>query len=324
MRTEFRILAALALLPLVGTAGFMLIEGWSAFDALYMSVITVSTVGFQEVHPLSQNGRMFVIVYLVAGLGVFFFGSVRLGELIVRAEIRDWMGRRHMQNRLSTLSKHFIVCGCGRMGRTICRELAARGLPFAVVDRSETAIRDCEEQGWISLLGDATDDRVLEEVGIRRAAGLAAVLSCDADNLYVVMSARLLSQELQIVARVDDEKGEVKLRKAGANRVMSLYATGGLKAAQMLANPELEDFLEVFSERGTKLDLAEVHISAGGPYSGKSLDESAFRRRGVIIVGIRRRNHEPLWNPPLTTVLEPDDEVIAMGSSDALARVLQQ
>lgn len=322
MRAEFRILVLLALLPLLGTVGFMVIEGWNAFDAFYMSIITLTTVGYEEVHPLSPAGRVFVVLFLVGGLGVFFFGIVRLGEMAVRSELRDWMGRRSMSNQVANLSSHFIVCGCGRMGRTICRELSSRKLPFVVVERAETAIRYCQEQGWLNLLGDATDDRVLEEAGIAKASGLAAVLSSDADNLYVVMSSRLLSQQLRIVARVDDEKSEVKLRKAGANRIISLYATGGLKAAQLLANPELEDFLEVFTERGAGLELAEVHVSAGGPYAGKSLEQSAFRRRGAIVVGIRRHSGELLLNPPPTTTLEPDDQVIAMGSAEALARIL--
>ncbi|MGE0609831.1 MAG: TrkA family potassium uptake protein [Pirellulales bacterium] len=323
MRTEFRILVLLALLPLLGTVGFMAIEGWGAFDAFYMSIITLTTVGYHEVHPLSTAGRAFVIVFLVAGSGVFFFGIVRLGELAVRSEIRDWMGWRFMNDQLKALSRHYVVCGSGRMGRTICRELAGRGLPFVVVDRSEAAIRYCQEQKWISLLGDATDDTVLEEAGIHRAGGLAAVLSSDADNMYVVMSARLLSPDLPIVARVDDEKSEVKLRKAGANRIISMYAAGGLKVAQLLANPELEDFLEIFTHSGTELDLAEVHVSADGPFAGKSLDESSFRGRGVIVVGIRHQNGELLFNPPPATTLQPEDQVIIMGSSKALGRILK-
>jgi voltage-gated potassium channel len=318
------IATVLALLPIIGMLGFHWIEGWGYFDSLYMSVITLSTVGFREVHTLSPAGRGFVIVYLVVGMGVFFYGIVQIGELIVRAELShwDWLGRRRMDMRLKSIEGHYIVCGAGRMGRAVCRHLHEKNHPFVVVDRDESAVEVCQQEGWMVIDGDATDDRSLVEAGVKRARGLAAVLSSDADNLYVVLSARLLAPKLQIISRATDEISAAKMQKAGADRVISLYHTGGMKMAQLLLKPDLEDFFEIFSHEGGELDLAEIHVAADDLFSGKRLEETDFSRMGVVIVGIRRAGGELILPPSGTTEIQVDDDLIAVGKSDAIARMI--
>ncbi|TWU42657.1 potassium channel family protein [Novipirellula artificiosorum] len=318
------IIAVLLILTLVGIGWFTLVEGWSLLDAAYMTVITISTVGYNEVRPLSDRSRVFVMFYLIGGLGVFLFAIVQLGELIVRAELRTWLRRRGMISTLHSVKNHFVVCGFGRMGRTICRHLADRSLPFVVVDRDESALADCEQQGWPCVCGDATSDHTLLEAGIERARGFAVVLDSDADNLYVVLSARLLSPGLQIIAKATDENGARKMEKAGANRVVSLFATGAATMAQLMINPQVEDFFEIVSGSGTTLDLAEIRVSAGSPCAHLALEETDFRKQGVIIVAIRRPDGEILLPPSASTPILPDDVLIALGEVSAVSGLLSR
>lgn len=322
MRRLIWIIAVLVLLTAVGTGWFWLLEGWSLIDAVFMTVITLSTVGYDEVRPLSDRSRIFVIVYLVGGLGVFLFAVVQLGEMIVRAELRTWLRRRGMNSTLQSVKNHFIVCGFGRMGLTICRHLADRKLPFVVVDQNESALAECEQQGWPCVRDDATDDRTLMDAGIKRARGLAVVLDSDADNLYVVLSARLIAPDLQIIARAIDENGAHKMEKAGANHVVSLVTTGAATMAQLLINPQVEDFFEFLSDSGTTLDLAEVRITTESPFANCTLSETDFRQRGVIIVAVRRPDGEILLPPSSSTMICPDDVLIALGKVSAVSELL--
>ncbi|NNE00471.1 MAG: potassium channel protein [Pirellulaceae bacterium] len=316
------IVAVLVLLTAVGTGWFWLVEGWSLLDAAFMTVITLSTVGYDEVRPLSDRGRIFVMIYLVSGLGVFLFAVVQLGEMFVRAELRTWLRRRGMNSTLHSVKNHFVICGFGRMGRTICRHLADRKLPFVVVDHNESALAECEQQGWPCVRDDATIDQTLMDAGIERARGLAVVLDSDADNLYVVLSARLIAPELQIIARATDENGAHKMEKAGANRVVSLFTTGAATMAQLLINPQVEDFFEFVSGSGTTLDLAEIRVHAESPCANCALSETDFRQQGVIIVAIRRPDGEILLPPASSTMIRADDVLIALGKVSAVSELL--
>jgi voltage-gated potassium channel len=318
-----RIFLLLLVLVIVGTLGFMLIEGWSFQDSLFMSVITLTTVGFGEVHPLSSSGRYFVIAYLLVGFGTFSFGVVKIAEMVLQTQFKDWMARHKMDTVLKSMRGHFIICGFGRMGRAVCRQLAAKGLPFVAVDKDEAAVAECQQEGWPYLVGDATDDRTLLQAGIDRAQALAAVLPTDADNLYVVLSARLLSKGVQIIARAFDEKGIAKLEKAGANRVVSIYATGAAKMSQLLANPNVEEFLEVITSKGKELGLTEVSVSTGAPYAGQTLAQTSFRKLGIIIVGIRR-NGVLILPPASTDLIQIGDCLIALGRAEAIAELAKE
>jgi len=292
-------------------------------DSLYMAVITLTTVGFNEVHPLSSGGRLFAMIFLVIGLGAFMYGAVTLGEIVVHAQLGAWLGRNKMLATLQKMQHHFIVCGFGRFGRSLCEELAERKLSFAVVELDAEAAAQCQERGWPVLAGDATEDSVLREAGIDRARGIACTLPSDAANLYVVMSARLLRKELQILSRATTEKDAEKLRRAGANRVISLYATGAAKMAQLMANPRVEDFFEVVTARGKSMELAEVQVTPGAPYVNRTLAESGFRSRGIMVVGIRRENGELLIPPASGDQIHAGDCLIALGKVDAVQELLR-
>ncbi len=320
MRDLRRITGILILLPIAGTLGFMIIEGWAPLDALYMAMITITTVGYAEVRELSSAGRIFVIFYLVAGLGIFFYGIVALGEQVIRAEIQSNLEKRKMDTHIKSMSNHFIVCGAGRMGRAVCQHLAAEGLPFVVIDSNDELIDDFRAQGWHTIDGDATDDEVLINAGIQRAAALATVLSSDADNLYVSLSARTIAPELRIIARAVDESSAPKMRKAGADRVITLFGTSAMRMAQLMANPNLEDFFEVVSGPNAELDLAEIQVAADGPLVGKTLAEANLRERGVIVVGVRAASGELVFPPTADYHISPSDCLIALGSKATLSQ----
>lgn len=317
-----RSLMLLAGLLLLGALGFVLVEGWSFFDGLYMAVISLTTVGFQEVHPLSPAGRAFVMAYLALGLGVFLYGLTQWGELVVRSQVGLWWEQRKMVEQLHRARDHFIICGFGRMGRTVSRDLAGKGLPLVVVDRDESVLAECRTCGWPVVVGDATDDQVLVQAGIQRARGLAAALSSDADVLFVVMSARLLAKQLQIVARASDEKSVAKLIKAGANRVISLYETGGLRMAELLTNPRLDDIVEVLAVRGAPLDLAEMQIPLGSPLVGQRLEQTNLRQQGLLVVGIRRTDGALVLPAVGETEVQAGDTLITLGRLPAIEHVL--
>ena len=316
-----RILALLGGLTLVGTLGLWLIEGWSFLDSLYMTVITLTTVGYSETKPLSDAGRIFIMGYLVVGIGVFFYGVATLGEIIVRSQFTDWLGKRKMDTKLKTMKDHYIVCGLGRMGESICQQLEARKLPFVVIERSQSALERADPN-WQCLVGDATEDQVLEQAGLERSRGLAAVLGTDADNLYIVLTARLARAELLILARAADDRAVEKMEKAGANRVVSLYKTGASKIVQLLSRPNVEDFIEIAAGTGQEIDLAEIHVANSAGYCGKTLADSDLRDRGIIVVRIRRRDGQVLMPPPSTARIEAGDSLLALGRREVVHELI--
>lgn len=322
MHKLLRVALVVTALILVGTLGFAWIEGWGLFDALYMSVITLTTVGFEEVHPLSSAGRAFVMLFLVVGLGVFMYGVVALGEWVVQAQLGSWLGKNKMLSTILKMKDHFIVCGFGRFGRSVCEELASRGLPFVVLEVDDENVEVCRDKGWPYLVGDATEDKALYEAGIERARGIACTLPSDAENLYVVMSARLLQKDLQILSRATTEKDADKLRRAGADRVISIYAAGAAKMVQLMANPRVEDFFEVITAKGKSLDLAEVQVDQGASYAGGALAKSGFRERGIMVVGIRRPSGELLIPPSPNDVIHVGDCLIVLGKVKSIQELL--
>jgi voltage-gated potassium channel len=318
--------ALLVLITLIGTVGFKFFAKnadatW--IDCLFMTVTTMTTVGYGEVVELGQAGRGFVIVFLMAGFAVFTFGVLELGQWLFSPETRNFLEKRRMEKRIQELKGHLIVCGFGRMGWTICEHLHERGREFVVIDTDENALRSgCPERNWLYVVGNASDDAVLMQAGISRARALASVLPTDADNVYVVLTARLLSHKLEIIARASEEEAALKLERAGANRVVSPYSTGAQKIARFMLNPNIEDFLEIADHKGQDLELADVQVSADSPYVGKKLMETNLRDAGVMIVGIRRKNGERLMPPPGNAVIEAGDCLFAFGSTAAVNRMI--
>ena len=228
-----------------------------------------------------------------------------------------------MQRQIEKLRGHYIICGLGRMGRTIAEYLHSRKKPFVVVDIDEArTVAACREQGWPYVTGDATRDEVLQAAGIANAKALAAVLPTDADNVYVVLTARILSNALQIVARGSDERASRKMQHAGASRVVSPFSAGAMKIARFLLTPNVEDFLEIVDPRGADFELADIEITPDSPFAGKTLEEASLRRTGATVVGIRRANGERLIPPPLETRIEPGDCLFVFGAADTVNEMI--
>lgn len=325
MKKILRLLTFVTILTAIGTGGFYIIEkDWTLLDSLYMTVITLATVGYQEVKPLSENGKVFVIVFLVMGMGLFYYSVVQVGQAILEAQFKNWLEKRKMDKALRKIQGHFVVAGCGRMGSTVCREFAAKQLPFVVIDRDGEALALAREQGWTSYLGDATDDETLQNAGIERARGLASVLPSDSDNVYVVLTARMLSPDLHIIARASEEKVIDKLERAGADRIVSTYQAIAAKVAHLLVNPNVEDFLEIVKTGGTEVDLAEVLVVEEAPFAGLTLAQTDFRHRGIIVVGIRRPDGRLLLPPASGDVIEVGDMMIVAGKAAGVSELMVQ
>lgn len=310
-------------LTAIGTIGLRVIEHAPWLDCLFMAVITLTTVGYGEAVPLSEAGRLFVIGFLMVSATVFAYSAFSIGQWVVSAQIGAYWGKRRMDKNVSKLDGHFIICGLGRMGLTICRYLAQRQRPFVVIDRDDALLREhCDAAGWLYLLGDATDDDVLRRAGIQKARALTTVLSTDADNVYVVLTARMLNSQLQIIARASDDKAVQKMQHAGATRVVSPFSTGAVKMARFMLHPSIEDFLEVTDQTGTDLELADVQISPDSPYVGRKINETNLRAKGIMILGVRRVSGERLVPPPGDTILNAGDSLFAFGSAAAVNEMI--
>jgi voltage-gated potassium channel len=312
-----------ALLLVAGTLGYHFVEGWSLFDALYMTAITLTTVGYAEVHELSTAGRTFTMVLLLGGVVVFVYALTEVFRGLISGEVRLALGRQLMERSLAELRQHMIVCGYGRMGRLVCDHFAAQGLAFVVIDRQPELLADFLTPHGLALHGDATSDEVLRRAGVERARALVAVTTSDADNLYITMSARLLNERLFIVARAEDERAEQKLVRAGADRVVSPYAIGGARMAQAVLRPTVVDFLELATRtEHLALQIEEVGIQPGSRLAGTTLRDSQVRQDlGIMIVAIKKGSGEMQFNPPPEAAMEPGDILITLGPRPQLDRL---
>jgi voltage-gated potassium channel len=311
----------------VGTAGYRLIEGpeWSVLDALYMTATTLTTVGFREVHPLSPAGQVFTIILCMTGIFTLFFVAGEFIRAVVTGEVQRAVGRQRMERNLSGLRDHFIVCGYGRMGQLVCQEFAAHKLPYVVVEQDEERLEALQAAGGLYVHGDATSDAVLRQAGIDRAQALVTVVASDADNLYITLSARLLNDKLFIVARADDRAADAKLRRAGANHVVSPYVIGGFRIAQAAIRPAVVDFIELATRTDyLEMQIEEVALQPGSPLVGQTLAERHFHQElGVIVVAIKTPDGKMVANPAGDTTLAADSTLIALGHRQQLDKLEQ-
>jgi voltage-gated potassium channel len=317
---------ALAVVIAVGVAGFMLITGMGVIDALYMTVTTISTVGFREVRPLGPAGQLFTIALIVSGVGLVFYAASSMARELIEGELRRGFGRRKVQRQISQTTGHVIVCGLGRMGRSVCRELAAKPAPFVIIDRDPEALRHAESEGFLLVAGDASEDDVLRAAGIERAQGLVAALSKDADNVYVVLSARELAPQLLIVARAEDERSERKLLHAGANRVVLPYAISGHRMAHALLRPAVLDVIDLATHsRQLELQIEEVAVPPGAFCAGATLEQSGVRDQfGLIVIAIKKPDDTMQFNPTAETHIDAGDRLVLMGPADTLRAIAQR
>ncbi len=297
-----------------GTIGYVLIEKWDIFDSLYMTVITLSTVGYEELHKLSKAGRVFTIVLVLTGVGSLFYVLGSSTKMIFEGEIREIFGRRKLDKKIEEIKNHYIICGYGRIGKIVADEMRNNNSPFVIVEMSAEIIASMDKE-FLTVQGDSTRDSVLKKAGVERAHGLISVLSSDADNLYVVLSARGLNPKLKIVARAGEEGAERKLLRAGADNVISPYYIGGMRIAHTAIKPAVVDFLEFATRSGNlELQIEEIKVEEDSKFIGCSLSECGVRKDlGIIIVAIKRITGEMEFNPKSTTQIMKGDTLIAMG-----------
>ncbi|MFH1146465.1 MAG: potassium channel protein [Pseudomonadota bacterium] len=298
-----------------GTTGYIFLEDWGVQDALYMTIITLTTVGFGEVHPLSPAGRIFTMVLILMGVGCVFYIFGALTRVVIEGEIKAVLGRRKLEKNIASLKDHYIICGFGRIGSIICREIARKPLPLVVIENDPELIANVEESGYLSIRGDATNEDTLLKANIRRAKGLVACVSSDADNVYIVLTARGLNRNLYILSRVSNEKAERNLLQAGANRTISPYHIGARKMAQAILRPAVTDFIELAVHAGgMELQIEEIPVKIPSRITEVSLKESGIRKElGLIIVAIKKSTGEMLFNPLPDARIELGDTLIAMG-----------
>lgn len=316
------------LLVCTGTAGYTLIEGWPLADSLYMTFITVTTVGFGEVRPLSPGGKQFTIFFLVFSIGTVGYSATTLITYIFEGVIIRAVKERRMQWTIRRLKNHYIICGCGDLGREVAYEFKRSKVRFLVIDRNPEQSELARDDTILFLKGDAVDDEVLLEANIGQARGLISALPEDESNLFVVLTARQINPHLTIVSKAEEERTIKKLLKAGANRVISPYQIAGRRMASVLLRPSVIDFLDVVVEgQEMAMRIEEVRVGADSPLAGKTLRESGIgRRTGAVIVGINgpegHTRINPASNASLSAVkLHPGDVLMAMGSEEHLNRL---
>jgi len=304
----------LATLLTLGSLGFIWLEHWDVMDALYMTVTTLTTVGYGEVHPLSRLGRIYNMGLILAGMGVMLYIVGSLARVVVEGEIRQVLGKRKLLTRIRKLKGHYIICGLGRIGEIIARQLKERGIPLVVVENNPEHLARLEEFGYDFVAGDATKEEVLLEAGIERARGLVAVVHSDASNVYIVLTARSLNPQLYIVARAEERGAEQKLRRAGADRVESPYEMGGRKMAYAILRPTVTSFIELAMTEGVDLSMEETGVEATSPLIGVPLKDSGLRRDlDLIVVAIKRADGEMLFNPTPETLIQAGDTLVLLG-----------
>ena len=313
-----QVLSLVLLIIVLGTLGYRMIEGWNFLDSLYMTVITVTTVGYGEVHRLSPKGTVFTILLIVGGVGTALYAFTEGARFILEGEIQEIFGRKKLEKKIKDLMGHYILCGYGKMGRIIARELRDEGVKFVIVEKDSATLD--EKEDLLRVIGDATRDQTLKEAGIEKASGLISVLPNDAENLFVVLSARGLNPDILIVARAAEEGSEQKLLRAGATKVVSPYLIGGLRMAHTVLKPTVVDFIEFTTKSGNiGLQMQEVTVQPGSPLIGMSLEVcSVGDDMGVIIVAIKQASGETRFNPTHQSVIRAGDILIVLGEISKL------
>jgi voltage-gated potassium channel len=326
-RALFRIrnaLIALALAILFGTIGFTLIEGWPLADSLYVTVQTLTTVGYGDIPPHSSAGRAFAVVVMLMGVGGVALAASTIVQSVVQSEMVSAFGQRRQSKKMSKLHDHYIICGSGRVGSHLIRDLQATDKSFVVIESDPQRAAEFAQREITVLVADATLEESLREVGVDRARGLAACLPNDADNVYVVLTARDLNPDLRIVARAAEEQAESKLLRAGANHVIAPTIIGGHRMAVALTKPAVSEFMDSITANELGLGFEQVEVDAASHLAGKELRSTPIRSElDVVIISIRRQEGEIIFNPSGDCRIETGDILIAIGRADSLTKLNQ-
>ncbi len=317
-RVVWGVLALIATI-VIGTIGYMVIEGWSFLDSVFMTITTITTVGYDEVHPLSTGGIIFSIFLILGGMGGAFYALTGIIEYVVEGNIRATWGRRRMQNKLSQLKGHFILCGFGRVGEEIANIFKEEEVPFVVIDNRPECIARAEQAGFFYVEGDATSDDILKEAGIEQARGVVAALGSDVDNTYIVLSARGLYSSLFITARASDAQAEAKLKRIGADRIVSPNIIGARRMAMLALRPAVVDFLDTITRRrGPELQVENVAINEASTLDGQTVDDICQCSKATILA-VNKKTGRLLSNPSGEEKVAAGDSLIIMGTSEQLS-----
>ena len=326
-RNVIRGLVLLLVVLVVGTGWFVLVDDYTIVDALYMTVITVSTVGFREVGVLDGSDRIFLVFLIISGLTVLTYTLGSLGRVIVEGSIERYVGRRRMQQEIEHMTGHYIICGHGRMGEILCAELNAENVPFVVIEGDPEKAEALGERGYRVVEGDATEDDVLGRAGVTRAKSLVALVSNNVNNLYITLSAREMcrgvNDGLYVLARATDGAASEKIKRAGADRVISPYVIGGMRIVQALLRPAVYDFVDIATQGGgLELMFEEVTLKVGSQMNGVALMDSGIRQNyDIIVIAIKKPTGRMVFNPGPKEVLEEGDVLITLGDRDQLDRM---
>ncbi len=312
-----------SLLVLYGTIGYMAIEGWRALDALYMTVITLATVGYGEVHPVSDAGHVYTIVLIITGVGFFLYVAGAVIQFMVEGRVRIIMGRRRLDRKINRVKDHYIVCGYGRIGKVICHRLDREEIDLVIVDKNPDLAQTLDNLGFVYVCDDATDEVTLLKAGIRKAKALISVLGTDTENVFLVLSARQLAPDLNIVARASNESAKAKLAAAGANTVEAPYEIGAATMAQRIVRPTVTNFLDLaLAHQYKDIQMEEIPVSTASPLKGVMLKDSGIRQKyNLIIIAIKTREEKMLFNPSYEAKIDAGDTVIAVGEPSNLNKL---
>jgi voltage-gated potassium channel len=324
-RTFFRIrnaIIALAIAIVFGTIGFKLIEGWSFGDSFYVTVQTLTTVGYGDLPPRSLAGRGFAVVVMLIGVGGVALAASTIVQSVVQSELVSALGQRRLSKRMRKVHDHYVICGSGRVGSHLVRDLQNAGETFIIIELDGVRATEFSQRGLNVLVGDATLEETLREAGVERARGLAACLPNDADNVYVVLTARDLNPRLHIVARAAEEQAEAKLVRAGANHVVAPTIIGGHRMAISLTKPAVGEFFDSITGSKLSLSFEQVLIADDSPLVGQVLRETPIRAElDIVIISIRRADGQIIFNPAAQTIIGAGDILIAIGQVEALTRL---
>jgi len=314
------------LLICCGTAGYMIIEGWRAIDALYMTIITLTTVGYGEVYPLSDAGHVYTIALIITGVGFFLYVIGAVIQFMVEGRVRILLGRRRLDRKISRLKNHHIVCGYGRIGKVICHKLLQENYNVVVIDQNPDLAQRLDGLGFVYICGDATDEAILLKAGIREAKALVAVLGTDADNVFLVLTGRQLSSSLHIIARAGNDAAKTKLAAAGANTVEAPYETGAASMAQRILRPTVTSFLDLaIGGNHADIHMEEIPVAESSRLNGIILQDSGIRQKyNLIIIAIKKPDDRMIFNPSFETRLGVGDTVIAVGDPVNLSKLQEE
>ena len=315
----------LFLITIIGALGYHFIEGWGLIESFYTTIVTLSTVGYGDFYPSTWEGRFFTVILIVFGVGTMLYTIGLVGETMFEGRLRILLGRGKLEKIIEKMDNHYIICGCGRIGYHICRELAEAKVAFVVIDSNPGVIQKVEDEGFVYYRGDATQDKTLLGAGIKKAKGIVSVLPTDAENLYVILTAKELNPNIYILSRSEEEESVHRLLRAGADRVVSPYILGGTRMAMAILRPAMLDFVEITTMRQSlELRMEELTICDRSPLIGKSVEEAKIRQDyGLIIVAVKKDTGKMIFNPLATYNIEKGDRLIALGEEENVSRFSQ-